>query len=91
MLDALLRPRASRGVRAWLDSWAGIGRVAVGVARQGYDLQLTRYDELRLASDVLHQREKALPHERDGLRMGTNALARDAAGGVGRNRHGVTR
>jgi hypothetical protein len=29
----------------WLDSWAGIGRVAVGMARQGYDLQLTRYDE----------------------------------------------
>jgi hypothetical protein len=26
-------------------SWAGIGRVAVGMARQGYDLQLTRYDE----------------------------------------------
>jgi hypothetical protein len=28
----------------WLDSWAGIGRIAVGMARQGYDLQLTRYD-----------------------------------------------
>ena len=25
----------------WLDSWP----VAVGMARQGYDLQLTRYDE----------------------------------------------
>jgi hypothetical protein len=24
---------------------AGIGRVAVGMARQGFDLQLTRYDE----------------------------------------------
>jgi hypothetical protein len=23
----------------------GIGRIAVGVARQGFDLQLTRYDE----------------------------------------------
>jgi hypothetical protein len=32
-------------LRTWLDSWAGIGRVAVGMARQGYDLQLTRYDE----------------------------------------------
>ncbi len=27
--------------------WSGIGRVAVGMARQGYDLQLTRYDERR--------------------------------------------
>jgi hypothetical protein len=32
-------------LRTWLDSGAGIGRVAVGMARQGYDLQLTRYDE----------------------------------------------
>ena len=30
---------------AWLDSWAGIGRIAVGMAHQGFDLQLTRYDE----------------------------------------------
>jgi hypothetical protein len=28
-----------------LASWAGIGYVAVGMAHQGYDLQLTRYDE----------------------------------------------
>jgi len=27
----------------WLDSWAGIGRIAVGMVRQGYDLQLTRW------------------------------------------------
>ena len=32
-------------LRAWLDSWAGIGRIAVGMAHQGYDLQPTRYDE----------------------------------------------
>jgi hypothetical protein len=32
-------------LRFWLDSWPGIGRIAVGMARQGYDLQLTRYDE----------------------------------------------
>jgi hypothetical protein len=34
-------------LRTWLDSWAGIGRIAAGMARQGYDLQLTRYDERR--------------------------------------------
>jgi hypothetical protein len=27
----------------WLDNWTGVGLVAVGMARQGYDLQLTRY------------------------------------------------
>jgi len=37
--------RAIWALRFWLDSWAGIGRVAIGMARQGYDLQLTRYDE----------------------------------------------
>ena len=37
--------RALHALRTWLDSWAGIGRIAVGMARQGYDLQLTRYDE----------------------------------------------
>jgi hypothetical protein len=28
-----------------LNSWSGVGRIAVGMARQGFDLQLTRYDE----------------------------------------------
>jgi hypothetical protein len=37
--------RALWALRSWLDSWSGIGRVAVGMAHQGYDLQLTRYDE----------------------------------------------
>ena len=37
--------RALHALRTWLDSWAGIGHVAVGMHRQGYDLQLTRYDE----------------------------------------------
>jgi hypothetical protein len=32
-------------LRSWLDSWGGIGHVAVGMARQGFDRQLTRYDE----------------------------------------------
>jgi hypothetical protein len=27
---------------AWLDSWSGIGAIVGGMARQGYDLELTR-------------------------------------------------
>jgi hypothetical protein len=34
--------RALWALRSWLDSWSGIGRIAVGMARQGYGLQLTR-------------------------------------------------
>jgi hypothetical protein len=37
--------RALHALRSWLDSWPGIGRVAAGVHRQGFDLQLTQYDE----------------------------------------------
>ena len=32
-------------LRRWLDTWPGIGAIAVGMGRQGYDLQLTRYAE----------------------------------------------
>jgi hypothetical protein len=44
----LARPsydRALHALQSWLDSWSGIGRVAVGMHRQGYDLQLTQYDD----------------------------------------------
>jgi len=37
--------RALWALRFWLDSWAGIGAIATGMARRSYDLQLTRYDE----------------------------------------------
>jgi hypothetical protein len=33
------------GPRTFLSGWLGIGRIAVGMARQSYDLQLTRYGE----------------------------------------------
>jgi hypothetical protein len=36
---------ALHALRIWLDSWTGIGHVAPGMQRQGYDLQLTQYDE----------------------------------------------
>src|SRR4029077_8921587 len=37
--------RALWALRTWLDSWSGIGHVAAGMHRQGYDLQLAQYDE----------------------------------------------
>ena len=37
--------RALHALRTWLDSWAGIGHITVSMARQGFDLQLTRFDE----------------------------------------------
>jgi hypothetical protein len=37
-------PEMARLLRAWLDGWDGMGRIVVGMTRQGYDLQLTQYD-----------------------------------------------
>ena len=39
------RHSALHALRSYLDSWVGIGRIAAGMHRQGYDLQLTQYDE----------------------------------------------
>lgn len=33
----------ARMLRAWLDTWTGIGDVTVGMDRHGHDLQLTKY------------------------------------------------
>ena len=38
-------PPVLLAMHRWLDTWRGIGHLAVGMARQGYDLQLTRYDD----------------------------------------------
>jgi hypothetical protein len=33
-------------LKGWLNSWAGIGAVIAGMARQGWDVQLTAYAAL---------------------------------------------
>ena len=38
-------PELVLALRGWLGSWAGIRHVAGGMARQGYDVQLTRHGE----------------------------------------------
>jgi hypothetical protein len=75
--------RALWALRTWLDSWSGIGHVAVGMARQGYDLQLTRYDERGWRATFYTTGMEHSPHERDRHRVGADGVARDAAGGVG--------
>ena len=37
--------RALHALCTWLDSWSGVGHVAVGMHRQDFDLQLTQYDD----------------------------------------------
>jgi hypothetical protein len=57
---------------------AGIGRVAVGMAHQGYDLQLTRYDEKGWRATFYTTGMEHSPTSATGT-----VAARDAAGGVG--------
>ena len=33
-------------VQRWLSTWTGVGLIGAGMARQGYDLALTRYADL---------------------------------------------
>ena len=37
-------PKEQTLVKEWLDNWKGLGHIATGMARQDYDLELTRYD-----------------------------------------------
>ena len=37
--------RALWALRTWLDSWPTVGHITAGMHRQGFDLQLTQYDE----------------------------------------------
>ena len=73
-----LYDRALHALRAWLDSWSGIGHVAVGMHRQSFGLQLTEYDE-RGWWATLHHRDGALVHERDRYRADAVGRDRDLA------------
>jgi len=48
-LPMLSYDRALWALRSWLDSWPGIGAIATGMAREAYDLQLTRYEPAPVA------------------------------------------
>ena len=87
MLDALV-DRALWALRTWLDSWSGIGHVAVGMHRQGYDLQLTQYDERGWRATFYTTGMEHSPTSATGTAWGAHAVAGDAAGGLGRHGRG---
>jgi hypothetical protein len=72
--------RALHALRSWLDSWSGIGHVTIGMARQGYDLQLTRYDEKGWRATFYTTGMEHSPTSATGT-GGAHAVARDAARG----------
>jgi hypothetical protein len=38
-------PELIAALHGWLGGWPGIGRIVLGIMRQGYDLELRRYGE----------------------------------------------
>ena len=68
-------------LRAWLDSWAGIGHVAVGMHRHGFDLQLTQYDDRGWRATFYTAGMEHSADERDRHRVGCCTC--DEVGGVG--------
>src|SRR5262245_17565124 len=69
-------------MRVWLGSRSGIGHVAVGMPRQGYDLQLTRYDRGWRATFYTTGMEHS-PTSATGTAWERTPWHRDVAGGVG--------
>jgi hypothetical protein len=69
-----------RLVREWRDSWSGIGHVAVGMHRQGFDLQLTQYDEhgwrATFYTTGMEHRRRARPAPRGSVPRGARCSGR---------------
>jgi hypothetical protein len=65
----------------WLDTWAGIGLIAVGLHRRGWDRQLTQYGDghWRATFYVTGAAHSIVA----GYGAGANAVAGGAEGGVG--------
>jgi len=76
--------RALWALRTWLDSWPRIGHVSVGMHRQGFDLQLTQYDDRGWRAMFYTTRMEHSPRSATGTGMGAHArratqrAARDA-------------
>jgi hypothetical protein len=68
-------------VHRWLDNWRGVGLLAVGLHRTGYDLDLRQYGDDHLARDVLRHRLRRFDPWRIGV--GACGVASRSAGGLG--------
>jgi hypothetical protein len=70
-------------LKRWLGGWPGIGRITIGMARHGFDLQLTRYGEEDWRATFYAAGPGALADCRGGLRVAADPVGGRPAGGVG--------
>jgi len=75
--------RALWALRSGLDSWSGIGHIAVGMHRQGFDLQLIQYDDRGWRATFYTTGMEHSPTSAIGTSWDRTAWRADAAGGVG--------
>ena len=80
---------ALHALRSWLDSWPGISHVAVGMHRQGFDLQLTQYDERGWRAAFYTTGMEHSPTSATGTAWERTPWHCDAAGGVGGAEEGL--
>ena len=66
----------------WLDSWSGIGHIAVGMHRQGYDLQLTQYDDRGWRATFYTTGMEHSPTSANGRVVQAHASAISLVGGI---------
>jgi hypothetical protein len=75
-------PPVIAGIRQYLGGWPGLGRVVAGMARQQYDLQLTRFGQDGWSA-TFPGRDRALADADGGVGLGAGAVEGGTAGGVG--------
>ena len=82
-LRRLSYDHALSALRTWLDSWPGFGHVAVGMHRQGFDLQLTQYGERGWRATFYTTGMEHSPTSATGTVWEFTRGTRHSAGGVG--------
>jgi hypothetical protein len=70
-------------MRKWLDNWRGVGDVVTGMARQDYDLELTRFNGRGWRATFFVTGMEHSITNATGSAFGADAVARRAGGGVG--------
>jgi hypothetical protein len=69
-----------RLMREWLDSWAGIGLIVIGMTHQGWNVAAQRLRRARLARELLPGRHRPLGRRRLGV--GADAVVGCVARGL---------
>ena len=77
-------PALPRALRRWLGGWRGIGRIVIGMSRQGFDLVLTQYGAEGWRATFYPAGRGTLRHVSRRVGLGARAVDGGTGGGVGK-------